>query len=75
MTLELFVETRKIRRGLATVVDAPRSWPEQGLLQPSVIPAFRQRPIDARCLRAFQIFVNRALPHRATAGDLPLPQS
>ncbi len=69
------METRKIRSGLAAVVDAPRSWPEQGLFQPAIIPAFRQRPTDARRLRAFQILVNRAAADRATAGDLPLPQS
>ncbi len=75
MALEFFVEMRKIRRRLAAFVEAPRSRSEQGLFQLPIIPAFRQRPSHPRRLGVFQIFVNRSASDRATAGDLPLPQS
>ena len=74
MALEFFVETRKIRSGLAAFVDAPRRRSKQGLFQSAIIPAFGQRPSDARRLGAFQILINGSVSDRATAGDLPLPQ-
>jgi hypothetical protein len=73
--LEFFMETRKIRSGLVAVVDAPRGPPEQGRFQLALLPAFWQRPTDTRRLRAFQVFINRAVPDRAAAGDLSLAQS
>ena len=75
MALEFFVESRKIRSGLATLVGAPWRSSEQSLFQPAIIPAFRKRPSDARRLGAFQIFVNGSVSDGATAGNLPLPQS
>src|SRR5664280_1807029 len=36
--------------------------------------ALRQRPTDPGCYRPFQILVDRAQPHSATACDLALPQ-
>jgi hypothetical protein len=36
--------------------------------------AFRQRPTDPGCYCTFQILVDRAQPHSATACDLALPQ-
>ena len=41
MALEFFVESRKIRSGLATLVGAPWRSSEQSLFQPAIIPAFR----------------------------------
>ncbi len=73
--MKLFMEMRKIWSGLAVFVDAPRGWPEQGRFQLAIIPAFRQRPPDPRRLGAFQVLINRALPDRTAAGDLPLAQS
>jgi hypothetical protein len=58
VSLELFLKTGKIRRGLAVFVDAPRGWPEQDRFQLAIIPAFRQRPPDPRRLGAFQVRLN-----------------
>src|SRR5271157_4412625 len=75
MALEFFVEMRKIRRRLATFVEAPRSRSEQRLFQLPIIPAFGQRPSHPCRLGVFQILVNRSVSDRAATGDLPLPQS
>src|SRR5215469_3161609 len=75
MALQLFMELRKVRSGLAAFVGAPWHRPKQGLFQPAVIPAFGERPSDTRRLGAFQILIDRPMSDRATAGDLPLPQS
>src|ERR1700675_884518 len=74
MASEFFVKMRKIGSGLTVFVDTPRSRPEQGLFQSSIIPAFGQRPGHARRMGAFQILINLSVSDRATAGDLPLPQ-
>src|SRR5271157_1222948 len=75
MALKFFVELRKIRRGLVAFVDAPRRPSEQSRFQLAIIPAFRQRPTDPCYLRTFQVLINGAVPDRATASDLALPQS
>jgi hypothetical protein len=41
----------------------------------AIIPAFRWRPTNPRCLRAFQVLTNRPVPDRLPADGLPLPQS
>ena len=48
--------------------------PKQLCFQFFFAPAFRQRPTDSGCHRPFQILVDRAQPHSATACDLALPQ-
>jgi hypothetical protein len=48
--------------------------PKQLSFQFFFAQAFRQRPTDPGCHRPFQILVNRAQPHSATACDLALPQ-
>src|SRR5438094_829410 len=75
MLLEFLMELCEIGFGLAGFVGAPRGRPEQGLIQSAIIPAFGQRPCDPRRLRAFQILIDCAVSHRATAGDRSLPQS
>jgi hypothetical protein len=75
VALEFFVKFGKIGLGLAGFVGAPRGSPKQSGFQLAIIPAFRQRPTDPRLVGAFQVPRNRALRDRATAGDLPLPQS
>src|SRR5208337_4705521 len=74
MALEFFVELGKIRLRLAGLVGAPRGSRKHGGFQLAIIPTFRQRPGDTRLVGASQVFINRAVSDRATAGDLPLPQ-
>jgi hypothetical protein len=75
IALEFFVKLSKIGLGLAGFVGASRSRSEKGGLQLAVTPTCGKRPRDPRGLGAFQILINRSLPDRATAGDLPLPQA
>src|SRR5579872_4342159 len=74
MALEFFVELGKIRLRLAGWVGVPRGSGKYGRYQLAIIPAFRQWPTDLRLPSASQVFRNRALRDRATAGDLVLPQ-
>src|ERR1700721_4444183 len=58
----------------------PRRWDRNRLVSKQLgfqflfAPAFGQRPTDAGRCRPFQIVVDRAQPHPATARDLPLPK-
>jgi hypothetical protein len=40
VTLEFLVQTGKVWDGSVAFIDAPWRRPEQGLLQPDIIPAF-----------------------------------
>ena len=75
VALEFLVQAGKVRGGLTAFVGVPYIGAEQGFFQAAIVPAFRQRPSDSRRLRAFQVLINCAVPDRAAAGDLPLPQS
>jgi hypothetical protein len=75
MPLQLFVNRFEIR------LRALRRWllaltlGEEGSFEPLIIPVVRQRPPEFGGLGAFEVVKNGGLANRATACDLPLPQS
>src|SRR5580658_5392771 len=75
MLLQLRMNVVPVRLGtLPRRLRRNRLAPKQLGFQFLFAPAFGQRPTDAGRSRPFQIVVDRAQPHPATARDLPLPQ-
>jgi len=75
MLLQLLMNRFPVRLGPLRHRFRPnRLVPKQLAFQFLVAQAFGQRPADPCRCRPFQILVDRAQPHPATARDLPLPQ-
>jgi hypothetical protein len=64
------IESRTLRWPLLVVTIG-----EQGLFKPLIVAVVRQLPAKSGSLGTLQVVIYSGLANRATARDLPLPQS
>ena len=75
MALQLFVDRFEIRLRALWRPLLVLTIGEQRPFEPLVVAVVRQRPPKPGSLGALQVVKNGGLANRATARDLPLPQS